>query len=986
MSRRLIYLLSTRSGRILAILCLAVCCGSLAHAQKVAAVRGHTGSSVGDMLAVYADEVITYGEGSANISGMWADLDSFDMIWLGFPNNNAGVFDTFTANADAFQAWLTKGGKFVATTASSDVHQVYDLMPGTVATQNQHRANEAAQVVDPSHALVTMPNDISDDAYYTAWAWTSGDIYTAYDGYDVIASETNGDPSWIVHKSMPIVLTTIQPTWSGHQRPEMVQNIFEYVQNFAFGTALNPIPENEAVDVLRDTDLSWQAGEFAVQHDVFVGTNFDDVNDATSTTDPAGAYQGRQSETGYVLDRLDFGQTYYWRVDEVNGAPDRTVFKGKVWSFTVEPFSIPVDAITATASSSNAANMGPENTIGGVGLNELDQHSVEPTDMWLSGVGDATPTLQYEFDKAYKLDQMLVWNSNQLIEAFVGLGTKDVVIEYSTDGAEWTALEGATQFAQATGTPTYTANTLVDFGGVMARFVKISIESGYGPLGQYGLSAVRFLYIPTFAREPLPAEGDTTGSANVVLSWRAGREAAAHEVYLGTDAANLSLIGSADENSYDAGALDFGTTYFWQVVEVNEAETPTAHAGPIWSLNTPAFGVVDNFDSYDDNCNRIFFAWEDGLGHNGGTDIDDCDVAPSNGNGGGSIVGNSVAPFAEQAIVRAGTQSLPMLYDNAFGASEATLSFAAQDWTVSGIGTLALSFFGDADNTGQLYLKINSTKLVYDGDADDIKRPRWQPWNIDLGAVGGNLQNVTSLSIGVDGATAAGIVYIDSIGLYPQAPAFITPEEPDGASLMIHYPFDGNVLDSSGQGVDGEAMGAPTYGNGVDGQAIQLNGIDDYVNLVLDVPENGATTAFWFNTSNPDSGLHAVVQNLLGGGGHDRHIFLIDGDIRIRLYNTEIITATGSQVADGQWHHVAYTYGDDVGGQQLYIDGLLQASGTKAQSDFDWQERVHFGFSNDAANNYLEGMLDDARIYNRTLTAAEIAWLAGKREPMPKQY
>ena len=75
-------------------------------------------------------------------------------------------------------------------------------------------------------------------------------------------------------------------------------------------------------------------------------------------------------------------------------------------------------------------------------------------------------------------------------------------------------------------------------------------------------------------------------------------------------------------------------------------------------------------------------------------------------------------------------------------------------------------------------------------------------------------------------------------------------------------------------------------------------------------------------------------------------------------------------------------YGDAIGGQKLYVDGLLLASGTKAQSDFDWQERVHFGFSNDAASNYLEGTLDDARIYDRTLSAAEIAWLNGSTEPV----
>ena len=533
----------------------------------------------------------------------------------------------------------------------------------------------------------------------------------------------------------------------------------------AFEQAAVDSPADGAVDVLRNVKMTWIPGVFANTHDVYLGTAFDDVNSA-DVDNPMGILVGQGlTDSAYDAGILEFGQTYYWRIDEVNGAPDNTVFKGEVWSFTVEPFSIPVAAITATASSSQADTMGPENTIGGIGLNALDQHSTEATDMWLSGMGDATPSIQYEFDKAYKLDALWVWNSNQLVEAFVGLGVKDVVIEYSPDGLEWLTLENAAPFAQATGNATYTANTVVDFGGVLAQAVKITVQSGYGMLPQYGLSEVRFLYIPTFAREAQPADGAVDVPVDVVLSWRAGREAATHEVYLGTDPADLALAATTDEPSFLAEGLDYDQTYYWQVVEINDAETPSAYAGPITQISTPAYGVVDDFDTHDDACNRIFFAWEDGLGHNGSEGIEGCDVPASNGNGGGSIVGNAAAPFAEQTIVYAGIQSMPLEYDNAFGASEAILALSGQNWAGSGIKSLSLYVFGAADNTGQLYLKINNTRV---NGAPDISQTGWQPWNIDLSTVGGNLSNVTSLTLGIDGANAAGKLYIDSIRLYPQ--------------------------------------------------------------------------------------------------------------------------------------------------------------------------------------------------------------------------
>ena len=56
-------------------------------------------------------------------------------------------------------------------------------------------------------------------------------------------------------------------------------------------------------------------------------------------------------------------------MQEVNAAPDNSVYKGDVWSFEVEPVSYPITDVTATASSSNADTMGAEKTVDGSGLN-----------------------------------------------------------------------------------------------------------------------------------------------------------------------------------------------------------------------------------------------------------------------------------------------------------------------------------------------------------------------------------------------------------------------------------------------------------------------------------------------------------------------------------------------------------------------------------------------------------------------------------------
>jgi len=190
--------------------------------------------------------------------------------------------------------------------------------------------------------------------------------------------------------------------------------------------ARNPSPANKGLDVPRDVILSWTPGPFAATHDVYFGTSFADVNQA-SRTNPLNvlASQSQDANTYDPAGLLQFGQTYFWRVDEVNAPPDSTIFRGGVWQFTVEPIAYPVAGgnITATASSSNSANEGPEDTINGSGLNANDLHSAQDTAMWLSSMIGQQPTwIQYEFDQVYKLHQMLIWNYNSSVEPVIGLG------------------------------------------------------------------------------------------------------------------------------------------------------------------------------------------------------------------------------------------------------------------------------------------------------------------------------------------------------------------------------------------------------------------------------------------------------------------------------------------------------------------------------------------------------------------------------------
>ncbi|MFA6186972.1 MAG: LamG domain-containing protein [Phycisphaerae bacterium] len=81
--------------------------------------------------------------------------------------------------------------------------------------------------------------------------------------------------------------------------------------------------------------FTWLSGDGAVSHNVYGGTNFNDVNDANTST--AGIFQGNQllGDETFELNSsvIPVGQTVYWRIDEVGST---TTTKGNVWSFTRE--------------------------------------------------------------------------------------------------------------------------------------------------------------------------------------------------------------------------------------------------------------------------------------------------------------------------------------------------------------------------------------------------------------------------------------------------------------------------------------------------------------------------------------------------------------------------------------------------------------------------------------------------------------------------
>ncbi len=743
--------------------------------------------------------------------------------------------------------------------------------------------------------------------------------------------------------------------------------------------AVNVSPKGGATDVPNDAVLTWTAGEYAANHDVYVGTTFADVESA-SRADPKGmlASQGQTATTYDPTGLLAYGQTYYWRIDEVNKAPDNTIFKGEVWSFTVEPYGYPVKPVAATASSFQAS-MGPEKTIDGSGLTG-DLHGTGDTTMWLSA-GVPPNWIQYEFDRVYKLHQLMVWNSNQMIESFLGFGAKQVTIETSTDGTTWTPVANVPEFAKAPGTAGYAANTTVSLGEAQAKYVKLTINVSWGGMAATGLSEVRFFYVPVQARVPQPVTAATGVGVDSSLHWRPGREAASHKVYFGTDQAAVA-DGTAPaktvaEHNSTPGALNLGTTYYWRVDEVNTVTYP----GEVWSFTTEAYKVLDDFESYTDKAGEeIFSTWIDGFADNYKSS--------------GSTVGLSTAvkgTFGETTIIHGGKQSMPLAYDNTkASSSEATWTFGTpQDWTASGVMSLSLWFRGVVGNTGQLYVKINSTKLAYDGEAADLARTTWLVWNIDLSKAG-KVNSVRSLTIGIEGPGAKGTLYVDDLRLYPETPAYITPTQP-AKGPVAYYPLDGDYKDASGNGRNGTAVGGPSFGAGQTGQAVSFDGAGDYItinNWQGILGGNPFTISLWVKSAAVDDCTMVCWGGATNGTRVDFRLY--QGRLRIEHGNGNLQGNT--VLADGLWHHAAVVVTQGAALQYpqvvLYVDGCNDTQTTVDPDVFGTVADVPVTLGQRRTNNDrdFEGMLDEVRIFEVALSAEEVAGLAGRKIPLPKPF
>ena len=337
-----------------------------------------------------------------------------------------------------------------------------------------------------------------------------------------------------------------------------------------FATQPNPPDGTRYVDT--GVTLSWTPGLKAMTHDVYFGTS----------SPPA--FIGNQAANSYDPGPLEFGTTYYWQINEVE-ADGTTVYTGDIWSFT------PLFDVTA-----------PGDTVRGV-PDDGDWPSNEAPPL---AIDDDTGTkyLHFKGDEGPSGFRVTTSASQSVVTAMTFTTANDfagrdpVAFELSgsnvsIDGPYTLIASGdIVDFAQAAEWPRFAKNeTPISFDNEVAydhyQVLFTAIRGGSGQwINSMQIAEVELLGFTRTrnAWVPSPADGATEVPITPTLSWKPGTTAATHDVYFG-DNSPPAFIGNQAANSYDPGSLEFDTTYYWKVDEV-EADGTTIHKGDIWSFTT----------------------------------------------------------------------------------------------------------------------------------------------------------------------------------------------------------------------------------------------------------------------------------------------------------------------------------------------------------------------------------------------------------------
>ncbi|KKK49392.1 hypothetical protein LCGC14_3135520, partial [marine sediment metagenome] len=216
------------------------------------------------------------------------------------------------------------------------------------------------------------------------------------------------------------------------------------------------------------------------------------------------------------------------------------------------------------------------------------------------------------------------------------------------------------------------------------------------------------------------------------------------------------------------------------------------------------------------------------------------------------------------------------------------------------------------------------------------------------------------------------------------------------ADIVAYWAFDETREDgitpnsgSGGAALNGKLVGdarlRADVGDGTitRGSVLELDGAGDWVQINHPVTtfgqDNSFTIAAWVKTE--AAGMAILGKDNADGmlDGADKIFFVKEAaggrDVGFVGCGQEWVSATGTKVNDGRWHHLAVVYDAMLGTQQVFVDGWNVTTETSWTAGPDHGEVVRIGMSDWADADDFRGHIDDVVIYDQALLPGQIRTL-----------
>ncbi len=203
----------------------------------------------------------------------------------------------------------------------------------------------------------------------------------------------------------------------------------------------------------------------------------------------------------------------------------------------------------------------------------------------------------------------------------------------------------------------------------------------------------------------------------------------------------------------------------------------------------------------------------------------------------------------------------------------------------------------------------------------------------------------------------------------------------------------GEVLDSTGNGLHGMAVGDATAAPARVCNGASLDGAGDYLEIgddpQLDIDDELTVTA-WINPGSvPASGLKTIVskdENFefhLDSTGQIFWWWRTSGGSEDSFGATRSLTTSGTPLGAGTWYHVAIVYSRAGSAQSIYIDGVERASAGFGELLGTNTDPLQIGADQGFAGREFDGSIDEVRVFARALSQAEVGIVRDQTRPCP---